>query len=439
MSDSRAKDFSNGGNANVFQCPVCPIRLAMVQKSEEHWGCPRCHTVCTAQSIPAHAAQSIPAHAKENVSAESSATAMRLAQFGGAGGGGQFQPGSNPNGGSSNGGFKSPTGVNSFVIDEGLDAIMSRTHQNAPDDPERNIEKRLESMHVYGEEDSIPYDLTLQERKDLRIRKQVRQRQINKEQSDRSVDQNSPDFVRKHYFPKPEHMRTTEESLDLKNPKRNDREKDKREDESPEQAKAERTHWASQEGGRISIAHPPSRRRLTMRLAAPIISPTSTVFDDTNDDNEYGEGANQSDDPLVRYDHGQFNTAQEIGQSPNIMNQDDYNKNLGDMSKTQGGLTSKYNETTLMDYPNPDQMGDHSQTPAPPQPSMIVDKSDTGEASGKGLEGQMDSLRRPEITRLPFDPTYPMNFDEKLGNEGTNQRFPDVPDKNNVPMLGMPA
>ena len=138
-----------------------------------------------------------------------------------------------------------------------------------------------------------------------------------------------------------------------------------------------------------------------MRLAAPIISPTSTVFDDTNDDNEYGEGANQSDDPLVRYDHGQFKTAQEIGQSPNIMNQDDYNKNLGDMSKTQGGLTSQYNETTLMDYPNPDQMGDHSQTPAPPQPSMIVDKSDTGEASGKGLEGQMDSLRRPEITRLP--------------------------------------
>ena len=148
---------------------------------------------------------------------------VKVAQYGGIGSGGSaWAPGNSPFGSKMQGGW------NSAYSEDGLEAVMSRTHTRTNSDiyadPKMNIEKQLEPNHAFAEQDAINYDLTPKERERLRIKKQVMERTKFYGDALRSVDQNSVKFIQTHFKLKPEHLHTREEALEARRTNKDERE-----------------------------------------------------------------------------------------------------------------------------------------------------------------------------------------------------------------------
>ena len=139
---------------------------------------------------------------------------IKTAQFGGTTGGqpSSWAPGASPF--ASGAGSAKNRGINDFTADVPMDGIISRTHNPAPIDEHRNMEKRLEVYHKHqNEDDMIPYWLTPEEREKLRIKKELRRRHKNNQMSQEQVDKNSVPYIKKHFAPSPEHLTTLEQQL----------------------------------------------------------------------------------------------------------------------------------------------------------------------------------------------------------------------------------
>ena len=141
---------------------------------------------------------------------------IRVAQFGGVGGGGQvspFSPGSSPigRGGRNRGGHE----INLYVDeDANFDKLLRRSHIDF-DGRDDNIESRLTPQHRNYEE-SIPYVLTPEERKRAKLRAQLHHYKQSLENAANDLIKNSPKYIREKFHAKPEHLVTIEESLQVR-------------------------------------------------------------------------------------------------------------------------------------------------------------------------------------------------------------------------------
>ena len=165
---------------NYF-CENCGVsnQSKLIKNSEDIFGCPRCHSKFSF----------------------SNGIMIRTAQFGGSmPKPTMFGPGSSPV-------FKNTSnrsrGIN-IKFESSLDAVMSTTHRPAPIDPERNVEKRLEQFHTQGEENDINYELSAKERRQLKLRKEIRRREKFYEDAAKRVDQNTVHFIKENFQPDPE-------------------------------------------------------------------------------------------------------------------------------------------------------------------------------------------------------------------------------------------
>ena len=209
--------------SNYF-CENCgdshPTKL-IKNASTDIYGCPRCHSKFS----------------------DTSGKIQRVAQFGGQmprpNG---FGPGSSP---VFNGTSTKNRGVN-IRFESSIDSVISRTHRPAPIDPERNVEKRLEQFHTQGEENDINYELSPKERRQLKLRKEIRRREKYYEDAAKRVDQNKVHYIKENFQPAPEFMMTREEALAQKRKYESLEPKSIQDDESPEQMKPERRHSLSQ-------------------------------------------------------------------------------------------------------------------------------------------------------------------------------------------------
>ena len=167
---------------------------------------------------------------------------IRTAQFGGVGGGGNgspYSPGGSPigRGGSNRGGNE----INLYVDeDASFDKLLRRTHIE-PDTRDVNIESRLTPQHK-NYEDLISYELTPEERMRAKFRAQLHNYKQSLENAVSDLIKNSPEYIKAHYAPKPEHIMTMEQSLEKRH-KYNKEFKYPREDyKDPD--KPERLHFA---------------------------------------------------------------------------------------------------------------------------------------------------------------------------------------------------
>jgi hypothetical protein len=193
-----------------------PTKL-IKNSNNETFGCPRCHCKYSFES----------------------GNMVRVAQFGGQlPRPNNFGPGSSP---VFNGTSTKNRGVN-MRFESSIDSVISRTHNPAPIDPERNLEKRLEQFHNYAEENAINYELTPKERKRLKLRKEIRRREKFYEDAAKRVDQNSVHYIKENFNTPEEHMMTREEALSSRRKYEDTKPGPLSEDVSPEQQKAERKH-----------------------------------------------------------------------------------------------------------------------------------------------------------------------------------------------------
>jgi len=166
------------------------------------------------------------------------------AGFGGVGGAGSgaWSPGGNP---ISKGG-QTPGNFNHFVDDASFEVIISRIHQDAPDDPERNMEARLVSQHTYKEDDAVNNldILDMDERNAFKLRSKLRAHKHMLEKAATQMKAN------------PHHEKiqnsTMEESLKARR-KYKDGQKFDYEDDVPAQIKPERVHYSSSSNERVAI------------------------------------------------------------------------------------------------------------------------------------------------------------------------------------------
>ena len=166
------------------------------------------------------------------------------AGFGGVGGAGSgaWSPGGSP---ISKGG-QTPGNFNHFVDDASFEVIISRIHQGAPDDPERNMEARLVSQHTFKEDDAVNNldILDVDERNAFKLRTKLRAHKHMLEKAATQMQAN------------PHHEKiqnsTMEESLKARR-KYKDGQKFDYEDDVPAQIKPERVHYSSKSNERLAI------------------------------------------------------------------------------------------------------------------------------------------------------------------------------------------
>jgi hypothetical protein len=168
-------------------CNKCSSKTKLIKKSEVDYGCPRCHSQFELNN-------------GKIVTAQFGGNIAKPTMYG---------PGSSPL-------FKGLSNKNRGTntrFETSFDSIMSRSHNPAPIDPERNVEKRLEQFHVHAEEDRIPYELDIKERAKLKVRKDIRRREKFYEDAAHKVEENSVHYIKTHFQPSEKQMKTLEESL----------------------------------------------------------------------------------------------------------------------------------------------------------------------------------------------------------------------------------
>jgi hypothetical protein len=324
--------------------------------------------------------------------------AVRTAQYGGRGGQpSNNAPGSNPLG---RGQSRSGPSFNDFAQDVGLDGRMEAGRKyNCPLDPNRNIEKRLESRHQFGEEDAIPYELSFKERVRLKVRQQVRRREKYLEDADKRQRENTPEFIQKQFKPKEETMRTMEESLDARRLRKDDH--DRKMDPLPEQVQPTRRHsiaqklqdWIGSDDQQYIFSGTNSQH---VNPEGEMATPTGTVFDGATDNPNESE---QGSDQRFKAEQG-FKPRKDDG-----MSQQDVFNELADDAKDQDSFLK--DQTVAWDWPAEDEIGDNGARGLPTLPSLSTH-----------LEGQLDHI-------LSGDET----MEEQLGNA----RDDDGTRKTNLP------
>lgn len=243
---------------------------------------------------------------------------IRLAYYGGVGGSGSgpWQPGGSPigRGGSNPGGWD----INSFVADKSFDAHIERVRNPAPDDPERNIEKRIEHFHQYNESDSIPYNLTPEERRRLKLREFIRLKNQYLEDAANRIDTNSVGYINENYGPKEEHITSIEELLSSRRKYEDGKiVRHKYEDAVPDTIKPERVHYANKDY--------PSKSRIRLT-------------DEDANENPYYEA--------------QYGTQSlPSGLTPLLVSGDQFDSYLEEGAKLdRGGMDETYNEVNTADF-----------------------------------------------------------------------------------------
>ena len=360
--------------SNYF-CENCgdshPTKL-IKNASTGAFGCPRCHS-------------------KFNLESDGM---MRVAQFGGQmprpNG---FGPGSSP---VFNGTSTKNRGVN-IRFESSIDSVISRTHNPAPIDPERNVEKRLEQFHTQGEDNDINYELSAKERRKLKLRKEIRRREKYYEDAAKRVDQNKVHYIKENFQPAPEFMMTREEALAKKRKYEGLAPKSIQEDESPEQMKPERRH---------SVA------KVKHGLTTVFDNPTSEV------DNNYNPGM-LTYWPLVGNYGGSFRNQEEMK---------DYLSNNSDLliDKVKGFDPFTNNNTNAFTFPLPEESYGSYSMPAN-LPSTV--KKYNFDPSNTSLEEGLESLLDPNSPdKLPQITVQDVNIDKyKLQGKEPNGVFEKYP------------
>lgn len=310
-----------------------------------------------------------------------------VAQFGGVGGQGNsssYSPGSSPLGKGGMGGGKSI-----HVSDDGLDAIMGRTRtENVEYDA--SIETMLQPFHSFVEEDLIPYELDRKEREKLNVKKQLQRRRKFYEDSIRSIDENDPKYINDHFFPKPEHLLPLDELLG----------KCRINDENRETADKDQVVIVDKEVNERAAGSRYSTQK--------VYSPTSTVFDSYQDDEEEtdpmgGEEAKMHKTPADGY----------ITHTPTMFTQKEFDDNLG--KEGQDFLDFTEEQTLAFDHPGQDEVSYDGEanidTPPSPITQFIGDTNMTTENKLRNLTNQQTP------GRLPNDPYQEFNLD-KTRNQG---------------------
>ncbi len=255
---------------------------------------------------------------------------IRLAQFGGVGGGGQvspFSPGGSPigRGGKNRGGHE----INLYVDeDANFDKLLRRTHQDF-DGRDVNIESRLTPQHKNYEE-SIPYLLTPEERMRAKLRAQLHNYKQSLENAANDLHKNSPKYIRENFKAKPEHLMTMEQALEDRHKYKKDFEYPREKYQDPD--KPSRLHYAisDNEMNRLAAEYQVMRRnRMT---------------------EEYAE-------PRNRYDIEQFSN-EPLGKTPLLEYGEDLEQYFDDLinvnTPDQDGYQEYQLKDTLLTYPNPD-------------------------------------------------------------------------------------
>ncbi len=255
---------------------------------------------------------------------------IRLAQFGGVGGGGQvspFSPGGSPigRGGKNRGGHE----INLYVDeDANFDKLLRRTHQDF-DGRDVNIESRLTPQHKNYEE-SIPYLLTPEERMRAKLRAQLHNYKQSLENAANDLHKNSPKYIRENFKAKPEHLMTMEQALEDRHKYKKDFEYPREKYQDPD--KPSRLHYAisDNEMNRLAAEYQIMRRnRMT---------------------EEYAE-------PRNRYDVEQFSN-EPLGKTPLLEYGEDLEQYFDDLinvnTPDQDGYQEYELKDTLLTYPNPD-------------------------------------------------------------------------------------
>jgi hypothetical protein len=255
---------------------------------------------------------------------------IRLAQFGGVGGGGQgspFSPGGSPigRGGRNRGGQE----INLYVDeDANFDKLLRKTHQDF-DGRDNNIESRLSPQHKHYEE-SIPYVLTPEERMRAKLRAQLHNYKKSLENAANDLHKNSPKYIRENYTPKKEHLMTMEQALE-------DRHKYKKDFKYPRETyqdpdKPSRLHYAISERDINRLAEDYQIRRRN-RLTE-----------------EYAEDRNE-------FDEAQFDRPS-LGKTPVLIHGEDLDSYFQDQMNVntpdQDGFQEYELKDTILTHPNPD-------------------------------------------------------------------------------------
>jgi len=255
---------------------------------------------------------------------------IRVAQFGGVGGGGQvspFSPGGSPigRGGKNRGGHE----INLYVDeDANFDKLLRRTHQDF-DGRDVNLESRLTPQHRHYEE-SIPYVLTPEERMRAKLRAQLHNYKQSLENAANDLHKNSPKYIRENYNAKPEHLMTMEQALEDRHKYKKDFEYPREKYQDPD--KPSRLHYAISDNdmNRLAAEYQVMRRnRMT---------------------EEYAE-------PRNRYDIEQFSN-EPLGKTPLLEYGEDEEQYVDDLinvnTPDQDGYQEYLLKDNLLTYPNPD-------------------------------------------------------------------------------------
>ena len=189
---------------------------------------------------------------------------IRIAQFGGVGGGGNgspFAPGKSPigSGGKNPGGYE----VNSDW-DENLtlEKMISKTHDDL-DTSDRNFESRLTPQHKFYEENKA-YILDPQERLREKFRAELHAFKKALEESADSINKNSVQYIKDNYKLSEQDLQTMEQRLHQRRQFDDTKKRQfKYEDAVPDQIKPERTHPVLSDAQLNRIATIVMRNRLT--------------------------------------------------------------------------------------------------------------------------------------------------------------------------------
>lgn len=360
---------------NNYLCENCgeSSSVKLVKNSETNlYGCPRCHC-------------------KYSLDINKM---IRVSQFGGQlprpNG---FGPGSSP---VFNGTSTKSRGVN-IRFESSIDSVISRTHNPAPIDPERNFEKRLEQFHTQNENDNINYDLTPKQRQKLKLRKEIRRREKFYEEAANRVDQNAVHYINENFKPKDEHLMTREEALSARRKYENLEPKSIVDDLSPEQMKPERRH---------------SLAKVKHGLTTVFDNPTTEV------DNNYNPGL-LNYWPMVGNYGGSFRNQEELK---------NYLSNNSDLliNKVKGFDDFTNNNTNSFTFPLPEESYGSFSMPSN-LPSTV--KKYNFDPNNTSLEEGLESLLDPNSPdNLPQITVQDVNIDKyKLQGKEPNGVFEKYP------------
>ena len=338
------------------------------------YGCPRCHSKFSFDS----------------------GKMVRVAQFGGQmPRPNNFGPGSSP---VFTGTSNKNRGVN-IRFESSIDSVISRTHNPAPIDPERNMEKRLEQFHVQSENDLINYELSPKQRAKLKLKKEIRRREKFYEDAAKRIDQNSVHYIQENFNPPAEQMMTREEALSSRRKYEGLAPKSIQEDESPEKMKPERRHTVAK------IKH---------GLTSPFMDPA----DENSYDNNYNPGM-LTYWPMVGNYGGSFRNQEELK---------DYFSNNSDLliNKVKGFDPFTNNNTNAFTFPLPEESYGSYSMPAN-LPSTV--KKYNFDPSNTSLEEGLESLLDPNSPdKLPQITVQDVNIDKyKLQGKEPNGVFEKYP------------